>query len=81
MKGNINGEYLNYNIGGKTLKAHRLVALVFLDNKDPNKREVNHKNTNKLDNRVCNLEWCTPSENCQHSVKEHKLGIPIKMLI
>ena len=43
--GNINGEYLNYNIGGKTLKAHRLVALVFLDNKDPNKTEVNHKNT------------------------------------
>jgi hypothetical protein len=54
-----NGKIKNYNI-------HRLIASAFLSN-DENKREVNHINGIKTDNRLKNLEWNTSSENRQHA--------------
>jgi len=54
-----------------TASMARLVAIHFIPNPD-NKREVNHKNGIKTDNRICNLEWCTRLENVRHA---HKKGL------
>ena len=53
--------------GKKTyILVHRLVASVFLVNTN-NYRTVNHKDGNKLNNNVSNLEWCSDSENLKHA--------------
>ena len=44
---------------------HRLVAQYWLENPE-NKREVNHINLDRTDNRVENLEWVTSSDNQKH---------------
>lgn len=54
------GKQFNRNV-------HRLVAVTFLD-KPQNATQVNHKNGDKTDNRVENLEWCTASQNIRHSI-------------
>lgn len=49
---------------------HRLVALAYIPNPE-NKKMVNHKNANKRDNRLDNLEWVTSMENHIHAFENH----------
>lgn len=60
--------YLNLHKNNtyKTCKIHRLVCETFIDCIE-HKSWVNHKDGNKLNNMVDNLEWCTPSENATHA--------------
>ena len=51
---------------GKNLYVHRLVAQAFIDNPN-NLEEVNHKDGNKWNNNVDNLEWVSKSKNAKHA--------------
>lgn len=48
---------------------HRLVADAFLEQPNEKSWQVNHKNGNKQDNRLRNLEYVTPSYNMKHAYK------------
>ena len=63
-----NGYYsivLQKNNKSKYYTIHRLVAKEFIPNPN-NLPQVNHKDGNKLNNNINNLEWCTNSDNTQH---------------
>lgn len=62
------GLYKNGKVSQKRI--HRLVAQTFIQNND-NKPDVNHKDGNKQNNNVNNLEWCTEKENAIHYIKNN----------
>ena len=61
-------EYKTVSIGGKTYGLHKVIAEQWLDN--PNKcTEVNHKDGNRSNNKLDNLEWITHSDNLKQREK------------
>jgi len=58
--------YKNKSSKQKKYAVHRLVALTWIPNPD-NLPQVNHKDGNKLNNAIGNLEWTTGSDNVNHA--------------
>lgn len=52
---------------GRYYLIHRIEMIEFNPISNYDNLEVNHKDGNKFDNRICNLEWATSSENIQHA--------------
>lgn len=64
--------YLAVEIDKKTYSVHRLVAVAFIPNPNPyKKKEVNHIDGNKHNNKASNLEWSTHQQNMKHAGEKH----------
>lgn len=61
------GGYMKVDFCSKSFYVHRLVGIAFIDNPE-NLPEINHKNGNKADNSIENLEWITAEDNIRHAL-------------
>lgn len=64
---------LSKNGRNKTIYVHKIIATTFLDNVN-NLPEVNHKDENKLNNCVVNLEWCTHKYNIHYGTAIRRMS-------
>ena len=74
-KGDTDYQIINFmKIDGKkkTYRLHRLVLMAFDPRDDMDSLEVNHKDGNKKNNKLENLEWCTRSENVNYGTRTEK---------
>lgn len=72
LKPNSCSLYLNISLSRKCVMnrftIHRLVAKAFIPNPN-NLPQVNHRDGNKFNNKVENLEWCSSSDNQKHAYR------------
>ena len=59
-----NDGYVQCSLNHKTYLKHRVIAIQFISNDDPeNKPFIDHRNRNRADNRISNLHWVSISDN------------------
>lgn len=68
------------NRENKTFTVHHLVASAFIQN-PMCKTDVNHKDENKENNRVDNLEWMTRKENCNYGTRNERVANAISRAV
>lgn len=71
--------FLYENKKAKYRAMHRLIAELFIPNPN-NYRFINHKDGNKLNNNVENLEWCTSKQNMQHAFNNNLIKTNKKVI-
>lgn len=62
-----------YKVFGPHWSVHKAVAMLFIPNPE-NKPEVDHINGDRLDNRSCNLRWCTHKQNCNNPITRKRVS-------
>lgn len=67
---------LNKNGKDKNVLVHKLVAETFINNTN-NLPYINHKDENKTNNYVSNLEWCTAKYNANYGSRNQRLSSPV----
>lgn len=65
---------VHFTAHGPDYYIHRLVATAFIDNPD-NLPQVNHKDENKHNNDVSNLEWCSSEYNVNYGTRNERSGL------
>ena len=70
---NTKNSYRKVNIDKINIYIHRVVAETFIPNPN-NYKYVNHKDEDKLNNNVENLEWCTQKYNCNYGTRNKKIS-------
>lgn len=68
---------LSKNNKKKEVPVHRLVAMAFIENPN-NYPQINHKDENKFNNNVDNLEWCTCKYNNNYGTKSQRISATLK---
>ena len=66
--------YMLVGLSRKLYKVHRLVAETFLDNPQ-NLKYINHKDEDKTNNCVSNLEWCTCEYNNNYGTRNQRISL------
>jgi plasmid maintenance system antidote protein VapI len=77
--GHSSGGYLKISFNKKSFFVHRIVAQAFIDNID-NKEYINHKDGNRTNNNIDNLEWVTPKENTEHAINTGLSSVTKKII-
>ncbi|CAK0850600.1 unnamed protein product [Prorocentrum cordatum] len=73
-------QYLRVNVAGSSLSVHRLVARAFIGPPpDPERCEINHIDRDRANNRACNLQWVSRSENVLLSYKTDRIRGPMAL--
>lgn len=82
LKPILSNGYLKIMLGRKMYRIHRLVAFAYIPNPQ-NYTCINHKNGDKKDNRVENLEWCNHTMNLIHAYRNglNKNERPVERLL
>jgi hypothetical protein len=68
--------YVRVGLGNNHYKVHRLVLMTFGSLPINDKMQVNHKDGNKVNNHISNLEWVTNQENVIHAYQNNLIILP-----
>lgn len=75
-KGYVKIEIWENNSRVRTESLHRMIGETYLENPE-NKTQINHKDGNKTNNHISNLEWVNQSENIQHRLDVLQVGMDL----